>query len=250
MKESTKPQLVYPKERAYFLMMLIVSVGIYLLLAISISGIVIFLVGEVLILTLHGLFIGHLRGNSIRISEKQFPEVFRIATRLAEEMGLRQMPAIYVLQSGGPLNAFATWFISRNFVVIYSSVLELAYQKGEPALTYVIAHELAHIKRKHVIWSWPLAPARTIPFLAAAYSRACEYTCDRFGAYYSPSGGVEGVLVIAAGTQLYHQVNVGEFENQAKTERGFWVWFAEALSSHPHLSKRLRAIKQFLGTQK
>ena len=109
-------------------------------------------------------------------------------------MELNPVPAIYVLQAGGLLNAFATRFLGRSFVVIYSDVLELAYMKGEAELAFVICHELAHIKRKHLAWRWFLYPSMLIPFLGAAYSRACEYTCDRFGAHYRPDGALGGFL--------------------------------------------------------
>ena len=50
-----------------------------------------------------------------------------------------------MVQSGGLLNAFATRFSFRNLVVLYSDVMELAYEQGESAVDFIIAHELAHI---------------------------------------------------------------------------------------------------------
>lgn len=238
--------LVSPKERVYFGICLVISLLVYLALVVSIVGIVYIAIGAIIAVIVHGLFIGSMRGNGIRVSEKQFPEVYRIASQLANHMGLNPMPAIYVLQAGGLLNAFATKFLGRSFVVIYSDVLELAYSKGESELAFVICHELAHIKRKHLTWRWLLYPSMLVPFLGAAYSRACEYTCDRFGAHYSPDGAVGGLLVLASGKKLYRNVNQQEFSNQATTERGFWIWFSEVLSTHPNLPKRVNALG--LGT--
>jgi len=116
---------------------------------------------------------------------------------------------------------FATKFLGRSFVVIYSDVLELAYEKGEQELAFVVCHELAHIKRKHLTWRLFLYPAMLVPFLGSAYSRACEYTCDRFGAHFVPNGAERGLLVLAAGKQLYRTVNVQEFVQQVDGERGF-----------------------------
>ena len=110
-----------------------------------------------------------------------------------------------MIQAGGLLNAFATRFFGRDFVVIYSDVLELAYSEGDAELAFVICHELAHIKRKHLTRRLLLYPSMLIPFLGAAYSRACEYTCDRFGAHYQPDGALGGLLVLAAGKMLYHK---------------------------------------------
>ena len=234
--------LIHPKEKFYFGISVVISLLIYLLLVVSIFGIVYLVIGVITALIAHGLFIGNLRGNSIRVSEKQFPEVYRLTQQLAHQMELNPVPAIYVLQAGGLLNAFATRFLGRDFVVIYSDVLELAYTKGEAELAFMICHELAHIKRKHLTWRWFLYPSMFIPFLGSAYSRACEYTCDRFGAHYRPDGALGGLLVLAAGTMLYHNVNVQEFINQVESEQGFWIWFSEVLSTHPNLPKRAAAL--------
>jgi len=234
--------LVHPRERVYFGICLALSLLIYLALVVSVIGILYIIIGLMVGVLAQGLFVGSLRGNGVRVSERQFPEVHRVAQQLAQDMGLNPCPAIYVLQAGGLLNAFATRFLGRNFVVIYSDVLELAYDQGEEALAFVMCHELAHVKRRHLTWRWLLYPAMLFPFLGSAYSRACEYTCDRFGAHYQPKGAVPGLLVLAAGKRLYRNVSGRDFANQVETERGFWIWFAEILSTHPNLPKRVRAL--------
>ncbi len=236
--------LVHPKEKVYFVISLVISLLVYVVLVVSIVGIAYIVIGVITVFILHGLFIGGIRGNGIRVSDRQFPEVYRLAQHLAGQMGLNPVPAIYVLQAGGLLNAFATRFLGRNFVVIYSDVLELAYEKGASAVAFVICHELAHIKRRHLTWRWLLYPAMMIPFLGTAYSRACEYTCDRIAAHYQPDGAAAGLLVLAAGKKLYRTVNLEEFCNQAETERGFWIWFSEILSTHPNLPRRINALRK------
>jgi Zn-dependent protease with chaperone function len=154
-----------------------------------------------------------------------------------------ETPAIFVLQSGGVLNAFATRFLGRNFVVLYSDVLALATQKGEKAVSFVLGHELGHVRRHHMTRRALLYPAMVFPFLNGAYSRACEYTCDRFGNALEPEGGVDGLLVLAAGRELYTHVNSAEYSGQRETETGFFVSFAEILSTHPNLPKRVAALR-------
>jgi Zn-dependent protease with chaperone function len=236
--------LVHPKERLYFWVSIIVSVQLYILLLVSIIGVFYIAFGVLIAVILHGLFIGQLKGNAVRVSDTQFPEVQRVAAELAREMELDPVPAVYVLQAGGALNAFATKFLGRSFVVIYSDVLELGFERGESALAFILAHELAHIKRRHLTWRFLLYPAMLVPFLGSAYSRACEYTCDRFGAHFRPSGAVPGLLVLAAGKKLYTRLAGAEFSRQADTDRGFWVAFAEILATHPNLTKRVRAVLQ------
>jgi Zn-dependent protease with chaperone function len=164
---------------------------------------------------------------------------------MAEEHSRRlnmETPDIFVLQAGGILNAFATRFLGRNFVILYSDVLALATQKGERAVSFVLAHELGHVKRKHMTRRALLYPAMVFPFLGGAYSRACEYTCDRLGNALQPDGSVDGLLVLAAGRDLYTQVNSAEYSNQRETETGFFVAFSEILSTHPNLPKRVAAL--------
>ncbi|HEY4649115.1 MAG TPA: M48 family metallopeptidase [Gemmatimonadales bacterium] len=190
----------------------------------------------------HGLALGRIRGNAVRVSERQFPLVQRLAVAHARKLGLNQVPSIYVIQSGGLLNAFATRFLGRDFVILYSDVLDLALTRGEAAVGFIVGHELAHVARGHLKYRWLTAPGRVFPYLGAAYSRACEYTCDRLGAFCQPDGAISGLLVLAAGKQLHAYVDVREYAAQALSEQGFWVRRAELMSSHPLLPKRVAAL--------
>jgi Zn-dependent protease with chaperone function len=242
--------LVNPKETIYFGICVVVSLVLYIVLALIILGggqasgtVVVYLVfGIIAYFLFHGVFLGHVRGNGIRVSDRQFPELKAMADQHSRRLGMDETPAIFVLQSGGMLNAFATRFLGRNFVILYSDVLALATQKGEKAVSFVVGHELGHVRRKHMTRRALLYPAMIFPFLGGAYSRACEYTCDRFGNALEPEGGVDGLLVLAAGRDLYKQVNSTEFMDQSETERGFFVRFAEILSTHPNLPKRVAAL--------
>jgi len=243
-------ELVHPKEKIYFALAVIVSVAIYYALVRIVlsgnpaSGPIIFY--GVLIIAgyfiFHGVMIGQIRGNGIRISERQFPGLMAMANDQARRLGMDHTPDVFVLQSGGILNAFATRFLGRNFVVLYSDVLALATQKGEKAVSFVLGHELGHVARKHMTKRAFLYPAMIFPFVGSAYSRACEYTCDRVGNALEPEGSVDGLLVLAAGRDLYSQVNAAEFANQRNTERGFFVRLAEILSTHPNLTKRVAVL--------
>ncbi len=235
--------LIYPKEKVYFTIMLVVSILIYTLLVISLVGIMYIGMGAIIFLFVQGLFIGNIKGNAIRFSDDQFPEAFAIAKDLAQKMEFDSLPDIYVMESGGVLNAFATRFLGRNFVVIYSEVLEMAYEQGEEAISFIIAHELAHIKRGHLKWRALIIPGMVVPFLGTAYSRACEYTCDRYGRFYNSEKAITGLTILAVGKKLYNRVNVDKFIEQVDNEGGFFVWLAEILSTHPHLSKRVKAIE-------
>ena len=242
--------LVHPKEKIYFAICVVFSIAIYYVLARIVlsgaeaGGTILFYVIAMIVgyFIFHGLMLGQIRGNGIRVSERQFPELMAMANQHAARLGMDETPDVFVLQSGGMLNAFATRFLGRNFVVLYSDVLALATQKGEKAVSFVLGHELGHVSRKHMTRRALVYPAMIFPFLGGAYSRACEYTCDQVGNALEPEGGVDGLLVLAAGRDLYTQVNSAEYSNQRETETGFFVRFAEILSTHPNLTKRVAAV--------
>ncbi len=242
--------LVHPKEKIYFAICVVFSIAIYYVLVrivfsgVEASGVVLFYTIAIIVgyFIFHGVMLGQIRGNGIRVSVRQFPELMAMANQHAARLGMDETPDVFVLQSGGMLNAFATRFLGRNFVVLYSDVLALATQKGEKAVSFVLGHELGHVRRKHMTRRALVYPAMIFPFLGGAYSRACEYTCDQVGNALEPEGGVDGLLVLAAGRDLYTQVNSAEYSNQRETETGFFVRFAEILSTHPNLTKRVAAV--------
>lgn len=248
---SLRDRLVYPKENIYFALVALFSIVSYIFLAFSIIGIVIILTLILVSLLLHGIMMGGIRRNGVRISEKQFPEIYEKAVLTAEEMGLKDLPDIYVIESEGVLNAFATRFFRRNMVVLYSGIFELAARGAEKEVMFVLAHEFAHLRRKHVIISLLLLPAMWIPFLGNAYLRACEYTCDRYAAYYIKSfeASRAALTMLAIGKDLYPKVNQQAYMEQLQTESGFFVWLNEKLSTHPHLPKRIYALSKFFANE-
>ncbi|MBM7703435.1 ankyrin repeat domain-containing protein [Priestia iocasae] len=242
-------ELVYPYERRYFALVLVLSILTYVGLGISIVGI--FIVAAMIFLSLfiHGLMIGYIRTNAVRLNERQFPKVYEKTKQLCSEMGLQQVPDVYVMQSGGALNAFATRFFGRNMVVLYAEIFELIEQGDEDELSFVIAHELAHIKRNHISKSLFILPTMWLPGIGEMYLRACEYTCDRYAAYYTNNAesAKNGLTVLSVGKLLYKHVNRDEFLKQAQEEKGFFAWFSEFLSTHPPLPKRIHEVGVFMG---
>ena len=242
------PSVIHPSERLFFTLLLVISALMYLVLIISVFGIF-YIVGWAMFLLLgNGLAIGQIRGNGVRVSKQQFPEVHAVAEDLAGRMGLRPVPPIYVIQQGGILNAFAMrLLVGRKFIVIFADLFEVAYRGGKDELAFIVAHEMAHVRRGHTTWRWLLYPAFVIPFLGAAYSRATEFTADRFAAHLVPRGASRGLLLLSAGKRLYNRVSYDDFAAQTETETGFWVWLSEAMASHPRLPRRLDVVDSVFG---
>ncbi|PCI04922.1 MAG: peptidase M48 [Flavobacteriaceae bacterium] len=231
------------KEKTYFILMIIVTVLLVVpmvfLLPILLPLALFLLVGQ-------GLLIGYVKGNGVRVSEQQFPDIYKVVVRQSATLGLQTIPKVYIMESGGLLNAFATSFLGFNYVVLYSELVEVSYDKGRDVVEFVIGHELGHIKRNHINKKLMTFPAQLVPFLAQAYSRACEYTCDNIGYSLNQKGAEQGILVLAAGPKLAKKMNAVAFYKQQYTETGFWVWLSEKLAYHPNLSKRVKLEKDTL----
>ncbi|WP_256011762.1 hypothetical protein [Desertivirga xinjiangensis] len=73
-----------------------------------------------------GILTGFLKGNAVKVSERQFPEVYDVVAKQCSLLGLKHIPEVYILQRGGVLNAFAMRFAGDNYIVLYSDVVEEA----------------------------------------------------------------------------------------------------------------------------
>jgi Zn-dependent protease with chaperone function len=212
---SQQAYRVEPKENLYFILCLIISLVIYASIVVGalaavesgqaqvVSVVAGYAVG--ILLGLHffrGMLVGYIRGNAVKLGPHQFNDIHSIVMSQAQKLGLTRIPDVYLLQQGGALNAFATRFMGTDFIVLYSDVMEAAYEENMETVEFIIAHELGHIKRNHILKRLIVLPAMFVPFLGNAYSRACEYTCDSIGASISEDGARSGMLVLAAGTKL------------------------------------------------
>jgi len=238
-------------ESIYFLIKIIASLVVYTYYALNyddqrLAYFTVFLVYSAFILIYLffrlALFIGYIKGNSIKITPEQFPDIYTIVQEQAERLQMRRVPTVYIMQSGGLLNAFATQFMGTNFIVLYSEIVESAYESNPKMLEFIIGHELGHLKRKHLLKNMLLLPAIIVPFLAAAYSRACEYTCDNIGADLCPEGAIDGLLLLASGRGLYKKINIKEYIKQHDSDESFWKWLSEKVSTHPNLTNRIEKI--------
>lgn len=125
----------------------------------------------------HAIFLSYIKGYGIKVSEKQFGNIYSLAKTASEKLGLEKTPDIYIYNMDGIFNAFATHFFSRNFVILTTAILD-ACNNDIQKIEFIVAHELVHLQRGHTRKQFFLFPSTLIPWLGNAYSRACEYTCD------------------------------------------------------------------------
>ncbi|MGZ3723389.1 MAG: M48 family metalloprotease [Bdellovibrionales bacterium] len=197
----------------------------------------------------HSALISSLKGNSVRITSVQFPDLHAKISAACEKIKM-PMPDAYISNGNGVLNAFATKFLGRNYIVLLSDVID-AFDENSDAITFYIGHELGHIHRKHIRWWSVLLPAAMFPLLWPAYRRACELTCDQYGRLCcaSTADAVHGVQLLAAGKTRWKSMSADSYMGQIDASGGFWMSFHEITASYPWLTKRLAKVQDPAGSE-
>jgi Zn-dependent protease with chaperone function/type II secretory pathway pseudopilin PulG len=240
------PRLRSPKEQPLLVLGIVFSSLVWLALIVSIFGIFYGAIGVVFGLVAHALFLAHVRGNGVRVSERQLPDLYERCRQAARALGLRDVPEIYLMQAGGLLNAFATKLISRRYVIVYSDLVDHCQDPRQ--LDFVVAHEMGHIAAGHLQWNFFLWPYLLVPWLGPAYMRAREYTSDRCGLHVvnELEASMRGLVVLATGGRLAMQADLKAFMDQRLEMGAFWPAVLELVSTHPYLCKRVAALQEVL----
>ena len=242
---SFDPKLRSNNERPLFIVGVVFSVIAYAALVVSIIGAFYGALILAFVLIGQALFLAHVRGNGLRVSEAQLPGLYARCKEAAGKLGLATMPEIYLVQSHGILNAFATKLLSRKFVIINSALADACTDPRQ--LDFVVGHELGHLAAGHLAWNALLLPFHLVPWLGTAYSRAREYTCDRAGLVCC--GGLEpamrGLAVLAGAGRSAAELNLPMFMAQRHDTGAFWMAVLELNSTHPYLCKRAAALQEF-----
>lgn len=239
----------WPTEKPLFVLVLLLSLGLWAVLAISIIGLAYVALIGLFLFFVHLAFVTHLRGSAVRLGPAQFPELHARVQELARAAGLPREPEAYLLESGGSLNAMATKFFRGRMIVLFSDLLD-ACGDDSAARDMVIGHEIGHLKAGHLDHLLLTGPGRLMPFLGAAYSRACERTSDRWGAALcgDPAGAVRGLAVLAAGGSHAKRMNLQAFVAQRRDLDTGWMTLGSWLSAYPPLSERVELLAPALAT--
>jgi Zn-dependent protease with chaperone function len=240
----------YAAEVPLRILLTIIGLVLWVFIVVSIIGLFYGIILGLFFFFAHLILIAHVRGSSIKLGPQQMPGLYNRVVDIAQRMGMKRVPDVYLQQSGGVLNAFATRLGRRRFVVLFSDLVK-ACGENLDALDFIIAHELGHIHRGHLNWRWLHWPALFIPFLGTAYSRACEYTCDRYGfqAPSDPRRSLDGLCILAAGPQFVPFVNKQAFVAQRDDLNTAFMKLASWFSTHPPLSRRVGALSPDLAPQ-
>jgi Zn-dependent protease with chaperone function len=247
-------RLVYPRERALGALTLVLGLLAWIFLigmAAAIAGLASFFV---LILYVLLAFIGYvfaqsgviawIKGTAVKLSAEQHPDLYQRFESCCQKLGMKKQPDVYVLEGNGLLNAFATRFFGRNFVVLLSGVIDALEEEPE-GIGFYMGHELGHIRRGHLTGKLWRLPVLWLPLLGAAYARAQEYTCDLHGraCCTDAQAAARALMVLAAGEKRWKTSNLASYARQAEENNGFWGSFHELIGIYPWLAKRVAHVQ-------
>ena len=236
----TLSSLSDPREETYFGFALVFSILVWIVCVVTIIPILYVLGISLFVWLGNGLLIASLKAEAVKVDTTQFPALAQACVRVCAKLGVTPVPDLYVAQSGGMLNAFATRHCGRNFVVLYSEILE-TYGADSPEIEFLIGHEIGHIRRSHLQKRILLFPGLLLPLLGNAYHRACERSSDRHGSFAArdAAGAVRAMMILAGGKQARETMSPELFARQYMEQRGFFVSWYELISGYPTLSQRV-----------
>jgi Zn-dependent protease with chaperone function len=183
-----------------------------------------------------------IRGTCLEVGPQQLPEIYACAKAFAERLGLKEVPQIYIVE-GNTANAAATRLGSRNLVFLIDDIVWGALKAGDPnALSFIIAHELAHHALGHT--------GALQTYLSLSYrplSRLNELSCDAVALQLvaEREAAYNGIIMLMVGPQLVPYVNRQALFAQAQqVAQDKATKQAERAHTHPFIARRLHALRE------
>ena len=233
---------VYPREKTLGAITLVLGIIAWLLIVLGTFGLALayLLMAFIGYLFAQSGLIAWLRGTGVRLSEDQFPELYAQYLECCKKLGMVYPPEAYILQGDGMMNAFATRFLGRNYIIVLTDTLD-AMREQPDGINFYFGHELGHIRRGHLTGHFWRLPVLWLPWIGAAYARAKEYTCDLHGRACcdNPESAARALAVLAAGAEKWKGINLVSYARQTMSNRGFFPDLHELLSGYPWLTKRV-----------
>lgn len=182
-----------------------------------------------------------LRGSAVRVDATQFPEIHQAAVGMADRLGLKQCPDIYIIEDNQQ-NAAALKHGSTQYVILIDDIVFGAMATGnQRIIDFVVAHELAH----HALGHTGTLRSRVSQFYRPL-SRLDEFSCDAVAAALidDRAAAQDALVLLLIGPQLFAQVDRTALHEQAlEVEADKYTKKAESGQHHPLLLHRYAALE-------
>jgi hypothetical protein len=184
-----------------------------------------------------------IRGNSVRVSEQQFPEVYAVLRDHCKTLGMTKLPELFI--SGSTIAPYSKTFSSwrESYIVLHQIVFDIDDRKTMDVISFLIAHELGAIRlNQTAVWNEMLLTyVSSIKWLRNPLERARTFSRDRYGAALTPTG-FRGLLINAVGRRLMGQVNIPALIAEERRYGGFWSGLNTFFEPRPQLFVRMRRL--------
>lgn len=185
-----------------------------------------------------------IRGNSVRLSERQFPEVYEILRAHCGRLGMTEIPELFL--TGATIQPFSSTFSSwrEKYIVLHQIIFDIDDRKTLDVISFILAHELGAIRlNQTAIWNEMLLTyISSIKWLRNPLERSRTYSRDRYGAALSPTG-FRGLLINAVGRRLMDHVDIDDYFAQMRRYGGFWSSLNVFFEAKPQVFTRLRRLR-------
>jgi hypothetical protein len=187
----------------------------------------------------------HFMGNSILVSELNYPRIRRIGENVQTAIGYEKIVNIFVYEQGD-FNAYLMkFFFFRRAVFVNSELLEEGVTDDE--LRWLIGRFIGYLRarRQAGFWGWTIRAAQHLlvfNLFLLPYERALVYTGDRIAlAVISGdiSSAISAMQKLFVGRELGYSVNPNGMVDQHRQVKGsIFAFFARLLMPFPQLTAR------------
>lgn len=255
----------YPKEDKRFNLAMIVGIPIAifgLILTLISFGLILFYILLIIFFVWFSLSIAkmHLIGNSVRVSDINFPEILNIYNEVKEALSYEEDIPIYIVEEG-TVNAILAKFFKTKFIILNSELVKCMTESemNLVQLKWVIARFIGALKAKHfrttflkLVFEY-IEKIKIFNFFLLPYERATQYTGDNIGMLVTQN--VEQSIVafnkLMIGNDLSSKIEFKGILNQGNDLENspIFSFLARSLSTHPHLVSRYLNLLAYAGKE-
>lgn len=188
--------------------------------------------------------IATLRGYSVELSAKQFPDLHNRLHAVCKRLDIDPMPAAYINRDRHGPDAFSLKYFGRAYLALNANLVN-ALTERQGAIDFVMGYELGRLYHHYRGWDAFLWPVRVIPLLGPAYARTQVYVRDRhgFAACKTKADAAFALAMVAAGDRRWKSLSIPDFAAQSAHKGLFAMSYAELVSARPWLSKRMANLR-------
>jgi len=190
-------------------------------------------------------------GTMVRVSPRQFPELYYLAATAAERLSHPRVP-VYVKRAS-EMNIYTVGLWQQPIIVLTSSLVD---QMEPDNLRFFIGREIGHVAAGHIWLRTLLKPlGADVPVFGKLLNSVVfgdwinrtEFTADRAGfiACRSLTTAVSTMLKFGIGVRLFEKLDIKEFLAQINEVSNVRGHLTEIVAEQPYLTQRVRSLVRF-----